>query len=117
YVIDGLARVYECTVDTRGSITARFYFVEPVTEGSSITSGSATVDRLRELANGVSQKAGTGDFEVLVTKHYPDTTHAKTTEFRMKQKASISTIYEHVHRVWAQEKGRGDQNLLIIKGG
>jgi len=115
YILDGAVRIYECTVDTRGVQTARFYYIEPVTDESSVTSGSATVERLRQLANQATNKAGMGDMDELVTKHYPDTTHAKTSEYRVKNKETIAQIYEHVHRVWAEERGRGDENKLIIR--
>ncbi len=117
YVIDNAVRVYECTVDTDGGQTARFYYIEPVTENSSITSGSATISRLKDIANKATEKAGLGDIDDIVTKHYPDTTHAKTSEYRMKNKATISQIYNHVHKVWAEEKGRGEENKLIIREG
>ncbi|MAS95287.1 MAG: hypothetical protein CMO55_18975 [Verrucomicrobiales bacterium] len=117
YFIDGGVKVYECTVDTDGGQTARFYYLEPVTEGSSITSGSATVNRLKDLANKVSDKAGTGDIDMIVTKHYPETTHAKTSEFRLKNKETVKQIYEDILRVWAEEKGRGAKNRLIIRNG
>lgn len=117
YVIDNAVRVYECTVDTDGGQTARFYYIEPVTDSSSITSGSATISRLKEIANQASEKVGLGDIDDIVTKHYPDTTHAKTSEYRMKNKATISQIYNHVHKVWAEEKGRGEENKLIIREG
>ena len=117
YVIDNAVRVYECTVDTVGGQTARFYFIEPVTASSSITSGSATMNRLKDVANKASNRLGTGDVDALVTKHYPDTTHAKTSEYRMKNKATIGQIYNHVHRVWARERGRGEENTLVIRNG
>ncbi|MCG8600979.1 MAG: hypothetical protein MI807_12615 [Verrucomicrobiales bacterium] len=117
YVIDGAVRVFECTVDTDGGQTARFYYIEPVTEQSSITTGSATISRLKDMANRASDKLGTGDVDSLVTKHYPDTTHAKTSEFRMKNKETISQIYDFARRVWAEERGKGGQNLLIIRNG
>lgn len=117
YLIDGAVRVYECTVDTDGGQTARFYYLEPVTDGSSITTGSATVERLKSLANQVSNKAGAGDIDTIVTKHYPDTTHAKTSEYRVKNRATISQIYDHVRRVWAEERGQGKENMLVIRNG
>lgn len=117
YLIDNAIRVFECTVETNGSQTARFYYIEPVTDQSSITSGSATIERLRDIAGRASDKLGTGDLDALVTKHYPDTTHAKTSEYRVKNKATIGQIYDHVRRVWAEERGRGGQNQLIIRGG
>ena len=117
YLIDTAIRVYECTVDTDGGQTARFYYIEPVTDQSSITSGSATLNRLKDVANRVSEKAGTGDIDAIVTKHYPDSTHAKTSEYRMKNKQTIGQIYDHVRRVWAEERGRGEENKLIIRNG
>lgn len=117
YLIDGAVRVFECTVDTDGGQTARFYHIEPVTEGSSITAGSATVERLKSLANQVTTKTGAGDLDSIVTKHYPDTTHAKTSEYRVKNKATISQIYDHVRRVWAEERGKGGENQLVIRNG
>ncbi|MEM7603453.1 MAG: hypothetical protein AAF357_18820 [Verrucomicrobiota bacterium] len=117
YFIDGAVKVYEVTVETNGGQTGRFYYLESVTEGSSISTGSATINRLRDMANKVSDKAGTGNIDSIVTKHYPDTTHAKTSEYRVQSKETIGQIYEHIHRVWAQEKGRGDANRLVIRNG
>ncbi len=117
YLIDGAVKVYECTVDTRGNVVARFYYIEPVTDNSSVTSGSATINRLKDIANKVTTKTGMGDLDAIVTKHYPDTTHAKTTEYRLTNKATVGQIYDHLYRVWAKEKGRGKANRLIIKEG
>ena len=114
YLIDGTVKVYECTVDTSGGVTARFYFIEPVGAQSSVLSGSATYNRLKDVANRVTNKAGMGDAEHLVTKHYPDTTHAKTSEYRFKYKDTIGRIYKHIHRVWAEERGRGKANKITI---
>ena len=117
YLIDGAVRVFECTVDTEGGQTARFYYLEPITDSSSITTGSATVERLKGIANQISNKAGAGDIDAIVTKHYPDTTHAKTSEYRVKNKATISQIYDHVRKVWAEERGKGGENQLLIRNG
>lgn len=117
YLIDGGVRVNECTVDTNGSVVARFYFLEPVTAASSITSGSATMSRLKDLANKVGEKTGAGDVDTVVTKNYPTTTHAKTSEYRLKYKDTVARIYRHIHRVWAEEKGRGKGNKLTIIDG
>ncbi|MBL9153446.1 MAG: hypothetical protein JNK37_13210 [Verrucomicrobiales bacterium] len=114
YLIDGGARVYEVTVDTSGPMTARFYFIEPITENSPLSMGKATIDRLREVAGEVGQKVGV-DTEREVTKHYPDTTHAKTAEYRLQVKDNLDRIYEHIHRVWAQERGAGQKNKITIR--
>lgn len=117
YIIDGAAKVYECTVDTDGGQTARFYYIEAVAESLTTTTGAATINRLKELASQTSEKVGLGAIDDIVTKHYPDTTHAKTSEYRMKNKETIGQIYDHVRKVWAEEKGRGGQNMLVIKEG
>ncbi len=115
YVIDGTVKVYECTVDTTGGMTARFYYIEPVTAGSSVSAGSAAYNQLRNVANKVTKKTSGMDMDVIVTKNYPTTTHAKTAEYRLKYKDTISKIYEHAHRVWAEERGRGKGNKLTIR--
>jgi len=117
YLIDGAVRVYECTVDTSGGQTVRFYYLEPITDSSSVTTGSATINRLKDIANQATTKVGMGNLDTMVTKHYPETTHAKTTEFRLQNKATVGQIYDHVRRVWAEERGNGGQNQLIIRNG
>ncbi len=115
YLIDGAVKVYECTVSVTGGLIGRFYFIEPVGASNSVISGSNTYDRLKEVANRVSNKAGTGDVEVIVTKNYPTTTHSKTSEYRFKSKDTITRIYDHAHRVVAEERGRGRGNKLTIR--
>ncbi len=114
YLIDGGARVYEVTVATTGPMIARFYFIEPLTEGSPLSLGKATIDRLREVASEAGSRVGM-DTERDVVKHYPDTTHAKTAEFRLQVKENLDRIYQHVHRVWAEERGRGEKNKITIR--
>lgn len=114
YLIDGGARVYEVTVATTGPQIARFYFIEPLTEGSPLSLGKATLDRLRDVAGEAGGRAGM-DTERDVIKHYPDTTHAKTSEFRLRVKDNLDRIYRHIHRVWAEEKGRGNENKITIR--
>ena len=117
YLIDGAVRVFECTVDTNGGQTARFYYLEPITESVPTASGSAAAGRLREIANQSASKAGLGEFESMVTKHYPDTTHAKTSEYRLRKKETVAQIYQHARRVWAEERGRGGENQLVVREG
>jgi hypothetical protein len=114
YIIDGSARVHEVTVDTNGSMTARYYFIEPVTAGSPLSLGKSTIDRLREVAGEAAGKVGV-DTERDVIKHYPDTTHAKTAEYRLQIKDNLDQIYAHIHRVWAEERGAGQKNKITIR--
>ena len=114
YLIDGGARVYEVTVSTTGPMVARYYYIQPLTEGSPLSLGKATIDRLRDVANQAGGQVGL-DTERDVVKTYPETTHAKTSEYRLRVKDNLDRIYEHIHRVWAEEKGRGEKNKITIR--
>ncbi len=117
YVIDGSVQVTECTVDTVGSVTARFYYIEPYNPETGIAAVSNATNRVREVAGRLQGRSELDAGATLVTKHYPDTTHARTSEYRLRSKASIRQIYDHVMKVWAMEKGRGDANRLVIRKG
>lgn len=114
YVVDGAAKVFEVTVDTTGSQTARFYYIEAVGEGSPLAIGKNALDRLKSVTKGVTERTGTDEVWTQVVKHYPTTTHARTAEFRVEAVEILDKIYQHIHRVWAKEKGRGKSNKLHI---
>lgn len=113
YIVDG-ARVYEVTVDTLGSQAARFYFLEPATDGGPMSITKNALERAKSVATGVTERTGTGAVWDQVIKTYPDTTHARTAEYRLQNRDLLKKIYDHVHRVWAEERGRGDKNKLKI---
>ncbi|MEO0415440.1 MAG: hypothetical protein AAF226_10870, partial [Verrucomicrobiota bacterium] len=73
-----------------------------------------TLSTLKNIANRAGSATGAGNVDTTVIKNYPTTTHSKTSEYRVANKATISQIYEHVHRVWAQERGNGRKNKLVI---
>lgn len=116
YLVDG-ARVYEVTVDTTGSQAARFYYLEPMTDGGPLTMAKTALDRAKEVAQGVTDRTGTSDVWDEVIKTYPDTTHARTAEYRLQNRNVLTAIYNHIHKVWAEERGRGEKNQLIIVSG
>lgn len=115
YVVDGAARVYEVTVGTSGPMVGRFYYIEPVTDESPLAIGKITLDRLRQLAEDVTERTGTENVWTEVVKNYPQTTHAKTAEYRVSGIDQIEKIYKHVYKVWALEKGRGSDNKVIAE--
>lgn len=116
YLVDG-ARVYEVTVDTTGSQAARFYYLEPMTDGNPLSIAKTALDRAKDVAQGVTDRTGTSEVWDQVIKTYPDTTHARTAEYRLQNRAVLTTIYNHIHKVWAQERGRGEKNLIRIVDG
>lgn len=116
YVVDGSARVYEVTVDTAGSVVARFYYIEAVAESSMpLGVGQSAVERVREITKGATDRTDTSDLVWrTVVKNYPTTTHAKTTEFRLTTKENLDQIYAHIHKAWAEKETR-KSFLLRIK--
>lgn len=105
YLLDGAVIVDEVTVDTVGQALARFYFITPVTDaapGNTIT-GLAT--RGKELVDKAAQRVGT-DAQNMVVKKYPDTTHAKSIEYRVLSEAELSSLYSSVKNAWESGRGR-----------
>lgn len=113
YLVDG-ARVYEVTVDTTGSQAARFYFLEPATDGGPLSMAQTALERAKDLAKTATERTGTDAVWDEVIKTYPQTTHARTAEYRLQDRDVLKKIYDHVHRVWAEERGKGKSNKLRI---
>tara|TARA_Y100000766_G_scaffold74741_1_gene63225 strand:+ start:49 stop:576 length:528 start_codon:yes stop_codon:yes gene_type:complete len=113
YIVDGAARVYEVTVADKSSAIARFYFIEPVTESSPINAGQVVLDRLKSVSKEATERVGAGDVWDQVIKNYPNSTHAKTMEYRLTVKSNIDLIYSSVARAW--ERGRGENFKIVSK--
>ncbi|MEP2777338.1 MAG: hypothetical protein ABJQ29_00675 [Luteolibacter sp.] len=105
YVLSGNLVVDEVTIDTVGVALARFYFIKPVTDemqGNAVTKvGERTRDLLDKAANRV-----TGGVEDMVVKTYPDTTHAKTIEYRVLSQEQLDGLYSSAKKAWLDGKGR-----------
>jgi hypothetical protein len=106
YLLDGAVIVDEVTVDTVGQALARFYFISPVTDAAPGNSVAGLANRGRELVEKAAQRVGT-DVQNMVVKKYPDTTHAKSIEYRLLSESDLSALYGSVRNAW--ETGRGRQ--------
>ena len=97
------------TVDTVGQALPRFYYLEPLSDRTSGTGTgdaiSAIVDRGRELIERAGQRAGS-DVQDMVHKKYGVSTHTKTLEFRVRDTAELSALYNSVRRAWETGQGR-----------
>ena len=93
YIVDGAARVTEVNVDTTGSMTVRFYFLEPISATSPFGVGQSTLDKMQELAHEASDRTGQSDVWKKVVKSYPTTTHAHTIEYRIESLDSLTKIF------------------------
>ena len=105
YLLDTALIVDEVTIDTQGEALARFYFITPITDkapGNTIPGAAA---RGNEMVEGLTQKVGV-DVQNMVMKKYPETTHAKTIEYRLLDEKILSSLYTSVQNAWATGKGR-----------
>ena len=105
YLVDGIARVTEVNIDTTGSLLARFYFLEPVAPTSPLGLGQATLDKAQELLKQAAEKTGQ-DVWKKVVKNYPTTTHARTVEYRVVEKADLNKIYEAAEEAFRLQKNK-----------
>jgi hypothetical protein len=106
YLLDGAAIVDEVTVDSLGQALARFYFITPLTEGINTSlSGPGMVSKhVQELSDKVSERTGT-DLQNMVVKKYPETTHAKSIEYRLLSAVELNGLYNSVKNAWISRRG------------
>lgn len=109
YLLNGNIVVDEVTVDSVGQAIARFYFIRPLSEtmtGSHAGATAATiVGRAQEVAERATALAGTNAQEMVV-KNYPDTTHARTIEYRIPSAQQLTALYQSLRTAWETGKGR-----------
>jgi hypothetical protein len=94
YTVDNAARVTEVNLDTAGSLTVRFYFLEQNLPASPLGIGQSTIDKAQELIREGTERTGQADIWRKVLKTYPATTHARTVEFRLESKEELNRIFE-----------------------
>jgi hypothetical protein len=106
YLLDGAVIVDEVTVDSLGQALARFYFISPVTDAAPGNAVGEIAKRGRELVEKAADRGST-DAHNMVIKKYPDTSHARTIEYRLLSEKDLSALYASVRNAW--ETGRGRQ--------
>ncbi len=110
YVVDGVAKVFELTINTRGSATARIYYLEALsTPPGGI--GEATIGVVRDKINEVRERLDTAGITNAVVKNYPTTTHAHTIEYRVASRQQVQKLYESALKSWT----RGQAGMEKIK--
>jgi hypothetical protein len=106
YAMDGGLIVDEVTVDTVGQALTRFYFIAPISEIAPGNTAANLAERGRELIDKAAERTGTR-VQDMVVKKYPDTTHAKSIEYRVASQAELKSLYGSLKTAW--ESGRGRQ--------
>ena len=99
-------RVTEMNIVTEGAGLARFYYMEAALPGGGTAAAEIAKARLTELANTAADRTGTEKVWQKVQKDYPLATHAHTMEFRLLNKADLTTIHASARRAWMTGKGR-----------
>ncbi|GAA5122493.1 hypothetical protein JIN84_10095 [Luteolibacter yonseiensis] len=105
YVLDGTLIVDEVTVDTVGQALARFYFISPISDSLPGNTAADVTARSKELVDKSAERAGVG-VQDMVVKKYPDTTHAKSIEFRILSEKDLTGLYNSVRNAWESGRGR-----------
>jgi hypothetical protein len=100
YTVDNVARVTEVNVDTTGSMVVRFYFLEPNIPTTPLGLGQVTLEKAQEMVKEAVDKSGQNDIWRKVVKNYPTTTHARTIEFRLENKAQLDQIYDSAEKAF-----------------
>ncbi|GHC63508.1 hypothetical protein [Roseibacillus persicicus] len=105
YLLDGGLIVTEVTIDTVGNSLCRIYQITPAAESSQVSSAQRLTQRARDLTGRAKEVTG-ADIETMVQKNYPTTTHAKTVEYRVKERATLDALYASLNKAWRDGKGR-----------
>lgn len=109
YVLDGAVIVDEVVVDSMGQSLARFYYIEPITAatggGAAGAAAGRLVDRGTELLDKAARTAGT-EIHEMVVKKFPETTHARTIEYRLMSAEQLTALHRSVRTAWESRRGR-----------
>ena len=109
YVLDGAVIVDEVTIDALGQALARFYFIQPISAAAGGTAAGAAAARLsergQELLDRAASNAGT-DLHQMVVKKFPETTHARTIEYRLLSEEQLSALHQSARAAWESGRGR-----------
>ena len=112
YLLDGAFIVDEVTIDTIGQALSRFYFIVPVGTTVAPEGIASAIERGKGAIDTIGQRTGT-DPATMVVKKYPDTTHARTIEYRIDTEAQLISLFESAREAW--ESGRGGQFAIQAK--
>lgn len=107
YLLDGAVVVTEVTIDTVGQALIRFYYIQPPGQGGAVSTPARVIERGRELLDTAGQRAGVGPaMSDMVAKKYPETTHAKSIEYRLADASQLDAVYQSAQAAWESGRGR-----------
>lgn len=109
YVGNGVARVVEVNITLSSSQIVRFYFLEPMKleNGSGlVNAGTQAIERAKGLVEQAAGRVSPTLTEARVIKDYPNTTHAHTVEFAIKEEAKLNSLFQSLERSFRTGIGR-----------
>ncbi len=106
YLVPGVGKITEMTVDAGGSVSSRFYAVGLPDAQTPSNLGQTMVDRAKEALNEARDRMDASGITRSVVKDYPSTTHAHTVEYFISSPESVRKLYQNLERAWMS--GRGD---------
>jgi len=108
-LLDGSAIVDEVTIDTLGQALARFYYIAPVTDAATGSHTGAIASRIAgratEMIDKAADTAGTSAHQMVIKK-FPETTHARTVEYRVLSAEELTSLHQSVRTSWETGRGR-----------
>ena len=104
YLLDSTLVVDEVTIDTTGQALARFYYITPVAGTTSAATPGTLIDKGKELLDLAGQRTGL-DATNMVIKKYPETTHARTVEYRLPGEQQLTALFNSASQCWQSGKG------------
>ena len=79
-------------LDTSGQFALRFYYIEPAVTAGPGGLGAATLGKVQSILTDAADRSGSDSWKK-VAKSYPVTTHARTVEYRVGSKDSLTKIF------------------------
>lgn len=102
YLLDGVLRVVEVTVATRGATQARFYVLEKPSVDTGGLPGKSLADGMGRVAEEIASRAP-GALKTAtnsVVKKFPETSHAKIIEYRISDRETLRKLFDHLLKRW-----------------
>ncbi len=91
--------VVECSVQTVGGKTARFYFLEEK-ESDEKNLVDSVQDSLKKAASGEQEADGDENGKLKVVKIYPESSTSTTVEFRLGSEKKVLDLYQSLRDAW-----------------
>ena len=113
YLLDGTLRVVEVTVATRGSTQARFYVLEKPTADLGSLPGQSLADGMGKVAEEIASRApgAVPTATQAVVKKFPETSHAKIIEYRIRDRETLGKLFAHLLLRW---QGRNPDDTFEV---